>query len=385
MSNVSVISPLPVQPLDPATEQPMDESHDRRVPVREDELPQGVLELMAPLILRHRPLMDTGRAITLQAMVTLPEKPAAELDEVRPLTPVSHPQAQPLSSKPEQPRVSPPVSHPQAQPLSSKPEQPRVSPPVSHPQAQPLSSKPEQPRVSPPVSHPQAQPLSSKPEQPRVSPPASHPQAQPLLSKPVPPRLLPAVADVAPVVDRGGAPTPTLTPTNLPTRIVVEPGLTERPSNIVEALPVERAASPGAPSMFEFEGQKPEALSSLPTARHVPPMASPAASAPGMPPAPPALDPIIETLPVADRGLLQVPFNKGTASGQVTISRVADEPTRNLQISPSNALVFEQLKVSLEHVREPAWRLTDSDGEQQRQGSRQPPDDEQTEDAGQGA
>ncbi|MNQ14622.1 hypothetical protein D3C85_275780 [compost metagenome] len=322
MSNVSVISPLPVQPLDPATEQPMDESHDRRVPVREDELPQGVLELMAPLILRHRPLMDTGRAITLQAMVTLPEKPAAELDEVRPLTP---------------------------------------------------------------VSHPQAQPLSSKPEQPRVSPPASHPQAQPLLSKPVPPRLLPAVADVAPVVDRGGAPTPTLTPTNLPTRIVVEPGLTERPSNIVEALPVERAASPGAPSMFEFEGQKPEALSSLPTARHVPPMASPAASAPGMPPAPPALDPIIETLPVADRGLLQVPFNKGTASGQVTISRVADEPTRNLQISPSNALVFEQLKVSLEHVREPAWRLTDSDGEQQRQGSRQPPDDEQTEDAGQGA
>ncbi|MNM15921.1 hypothetical protein D3C81_261490 [compost metagenome] len=345
MSNVSVISPLPVQPLAPVTEQLMDESHDRRVPVREDELPQGVLELMAPLILRHRPLMDTGRAITLQAMVTLPEKPAAELDEVRPLTP------------------------------------------VSHPQAQPLSSKPEQPRVSPPVSHPQAQPLSSKPEQPRVSPPASHPQAQPLLSKPVPPRLLPAVADVAPVVDRGGAPTstPTLTPTNLPTRIVVEPGLTERPSNIVEALPVERAASPGAPSMFEFEGQKPEALSSLPTARHVPPMASPAASAPGMPPAPPALDPIIETLPVADRGLLQVPFNKGTASGQVTISRVADEPTRNLQISPSNALVFEQLKVSLEHVREPAWRLTDSDGEQQRQGSRQPPDDEQTEDAGQGA
>lgn len=323
MSNVSVISPLPVQPLDPVTEQPMDESHDRRVPVREDELPQGVLELMAPLILRHRPLMNTGRAITLQAMVTLPEKPAAEFDEVRPLTPVSHPQAQPLSSKPEQLRVSPPVFYPQAQPLSSRP---------------------------------------------------------------VPTRLLPAVADVAPVVARVVAPTPTPTPTSLPTRIVVEPGPTERPSNIVEPLPVERAASPGAPSMFEFEGQRPEALSSLPTARHVPPVASPAASVPGMPPAPPVLDPVIETLPVADRGLLQVPFNKGTASGQVTISRVADEPTRNLHLSPSNALVFEQLKVSLEHVREPAWRLTDSDGEQQqRQGSRQPPDDEQTEDAGQGA
>jgi hypothetical protein len=104
-----------------------------------------------------------------------------------------------------------------------------------------------------------------------------------------------------------------------------------------------------------------------------------------MPPVPPAIDPIIETLSVADRGLLQVPFNKGAVSGQVTISRVADEPARNLQLSPSNALVYEQLKVSLEQVREPTWRLTNSEDEQQRQGSRQPPDDEQAEDAGQGA
>lgn len=297
MSNVSVISPLPVQPLDPVTEQPVDELHDRLVPVQEDELPQGVLELMAPLILCHRPLMDTGRAITLQTMVTLPEKLVAELDEVRPLTP------------------------------------------------------------------------------------QSHPQAQPLLSKPVQPRLLSPMADVAPVVDRVVA----SAPINLATPIIVESGPIQPPSNIVEPLPVERAAIPGAPPIPEFEGQRPEALSSLPTARHVPTVASPAASAPVMPPAPHALDPIIETLSVADGSLLQVPFNKGTVSGQVTISRVADEPTRNLQLSPSNAQVFEQLKVSLEHVREPAWHLTDSDGEQQRQGSRQPPDDEQTEDTGQGA
>lgn len=276
MSNVSVISPLPVQPLEPVIERPMDELHDRLVPVREDELPQGVLALMVPLILRHRPLMDAGRAITLQAMVTLPEKLAAEVDEVRPLTPTSHPPAQPLMSKPVQPRL-------------------------------------------------------------------------------------------------------------LATPIIVESGPIQPPSNIVEPLSVEVAASPGASPIPEFEGQRPEALSSLPTVRHVQIAASPAALAPVMPPVPHAIDPIIETLSVADRGLLQVPFNKGTVSGQVTISRVADEPARNLQLSPSNALVFEQLKVALEHVREPAWRLTDSEGEQQRQGSRQPPDDEQTEDAGQGA
>lgn len=296
MRNVSLISPLPVQPLDPVTEQPMDELHDRLVPVQEDELPQGVLELMAPLILRHRPLMDTGRAITLQAMVALPEKLAAGPDEVRPPTPLSYP------------------------------------------------------------------------------------QAQLLLTKPVQPRLLSPLADVAPVVDRIVA----SAPINLATPTIIESGPIQPSSNIVEPLPVERAASAGEPQIPEFEGQRPEALSSLPTARHVPTVASPAASAPAMPPAPDALDPIIETLLVADRGLLQVPFNKGTVSGRVTISRVADEPTRNLQLSPSNTQVFEQLKVSLEHVREPAWRLTDSDGEQQRQGSRQPPDDEQAED-GQGA
>jgi hypothetical protein len=93
----------------------------------------------------------------------------------------------------------------------------------------------------------------------------------------------------------------------------------------------------------------------------------------------PAPDVVLETLPNADRGLLQVPFSKGAANGQVTISRVPDEPTRSLQLSPSNALVFEQLKVPFEQIREPVWRLTDSGGEQQRQGSQQSPDEEQPE------
>lgn len=117
-------------------------------------------------------------------------------------------------------------------------------------------------------------------------------------------------------------------------------------------------------------------------ARHAPPVARPSIPSPATPQPLPALDVQIETLPGTDRSLLQVPFNRGSASGQVTISRVPDEPTRSLQLSPSNALVFEQLKVPFEWVREPAWRLTDSGGEQQRQGSHQAPDDEQAEDSG---
>jgi hypothetical protein len=98
-----------------------------------------------------------------------------------------------------------------------------------------------------------------------------------------------------------------------------------------------------------------------------------------LPPAPvprSAIEPRIETPPGPGPGLLQVPFNKGAASGQVTISREPDEPARPLLLSPSNPLVFEQLKAPFEQLREPGWRLADQRGEQQRQGSRQSPDEE---------
>ena len=98
-----------------------------------------------------------------------------------------------------------------------------------------------------------------------------------------------------------------------------------------------------------------------------------------LPPAPvprSAIEPRIEPPPGPGPGLLQVPFNKGAASGQVTISREPDEPARPLLLSPSNPLVFEQLKVPFEQLREPGWRLADQRGEQQRQGSRQSPDEE---------
>lgn len=90
---------------------------------------------------------------------------------------------------------------------------------------------------------------------------------------------------------------------------------------------------------------------------------------------------MVETLPGLDRGFLQVPFNRAGANGQVTISRGSEEPTRPLTLSPSNALVFEQLKEPFALAREPAWRLTDSGGEQPRQGSQQGPDEDPDEQA----
>ncbi|WP_246218877.1 hypothetical protein [Pseudomonas izuensis] len=159
--------------------------------------------------------------------------------------------------------------------------------------------------------------------------------------------------------------------------IADEPVLFERPT--VEPRQAVHVTNSSAPQASNVDEPLPEALLSLQTPRHAPVIAQPAAplSTPQLPP--PALDVTLENLPGPDRGLLQVPFNKGAANGQVTISRVPDELNRNLQLSPSNALVFEQLKEPFESAREPAWRLTDSGGEQQRQGSHQSPDDEQAE------
>lgn len=273
MSDVAVVSRLPIQSRDCVSEDPMGELQDRLVPVLEDELPQGVLELLAPLMMRHRPLTDIGRGQFLPAM--LPAVVAAEFDAAQ-----------------------------------------KSPTPVA-------------------VSYP-------------------HPQ-------------LPSNRPVAYVV-------PAATSENLPFFKIAEAPPSEHSVIRVEAALPEPVTHPDA---SEIDGQRPEASSSI---RHRPSLAP--APAPAIPPSRPIPEAIIDTLPNTERSLLQVPFNKGIASGQVTISRVADEPTRTLQLSPSNALVFEQLKVSLEQVREPAWRLTDSGGEQQRQGSRQAPDDEQSEDAG---
>lgn len=269
MKGVPVISALPVQGAEPVTDGATDELRDKLVPVQEDELPQGVLELMATLVLRHRPAMEAGRALA-GAQGTL----EVERDEVRPAASLGMP----------------------------------------------------------------------------------YPQVGPLLHKPMPQSVRSA--------------------------ITVEPLWVERQSITVEPPPVERTAMSSGASAPIFDTQRSEALPNLQAERQAPLVARPAVPAPATPQAlPPSatLHRLLETLPGPDRGLLQVPFNKGAVSGQVTISRVADEPARNLQLNPSNAQVFEQLKVSLEQVREPVWRLTDSGGEQQRQGSHRSPDDEQDE------
>ncbi|NUT77297.1 invasion protein [Pseudomonas sp. C1C7] len=244
MKELSVISLLPVQPVDLVGEGPMGELQDRLIPVQEDELPQGVLELMSTLVLRP--------------VVAVVEQDSA---------------------------------------------------------------------------------------------------GQPAQNRPADLRLPRAVVPAAPTIDK----------------IVAQPLMIEPLSSAVEVLP-------DVPTV-RVEGQRPEALYERPMPS-IAPFAVPVKvplSSPKIPHT--VMEAIPETRPDSPRNLLQVPFNKGLVSGQVTISRVSDEPVRNLQLSPSNTQVFEHLKVSLEQVREPTWRLTDSRDEQQRQGSRQAPDDEQNDDA----
>lgn len=290
MKEVSVISPLPIQVPDPVSEDAMDELLDPLVPAQEDELPQGVLELVASLIRLHRPAMETVHPVAWESLASPRRTTHVEREGIRAPTPVTMP----------------------------------------------------------------------------------HPPAGPLLGKPVH-RPLPPMVPVAAFIDKVTAPTPM----NLLPSIADEPVLIERPT--VEPRRAEHIASSSAPPASTFDEPLPESLLSLQAPRHGSQVARAFTPLPVSLQPLPALDVMLETLPGPDKGLLQVPFNKGAASGQVTISRVPDEPARNLQLSPSNVLVFEQLKVPFELAREPAWRLTDSGGEQQRQGSRQSPDDEQAE------
>ncbi|MDO7896739.1 SpaN/EivJ family type III secretion system needle length determinant [Pseudomonas citrulli] len=111
-----------------------------------------------------------------------------------------------------------------------------------------------------------------------------------------------------------------------------------------------------------------------PQVARVVPSAAPMTPAPPAAP-PPPLEVEAPTLPGPARELLQVPFNRGAASGQVTIHRLP-ENAAGLTLSPSHAWVFEQLKEPFALAAEPAWRLTGRGDEQPRQGSRQAPDDD---------
>ncbi|WP_212625227.1 invasion protein [Pseudomonas sp. PP3] len=304
MSDVSVISPIPVQVLDPVTDGSMDELRDTLVPVQEEDLPQGVLDLLAALIQRQRSTMKLDGAQASQLMSDVHGRAETVHHKAPPPVPLATTYAQ--ADRPIQPL-------PPQMKASIEPSVDRVEMPVPG-------------KVGDTDANPRRPTQPPGPSIERVS-----------------------IAAALPLI--------------------------ERTSSTKESPPVERITHP-----VTAEPPLPQALQLPPaTTRHavtdLPPTAP---AAPTLRPVPPA-DVRLETLPGTDRGLLQVPFNKGTASGQVTISRVPDEPTRSLQLSPSNGLVFDQLKVPFEQIREPVWRLTDSGGEQQRQDSQQSPEDEQGE------
>jgi hypothetical protein len=90
---------------------------------------------------------------------------------------------------------------------------------------------------------------------------------------------------------------------------------------------------------------------------------------------------------VADAGLgdnlrsyLQVPFNKGSASGQINISKPGAEFPALLQLNPSNAEVSGHLRAHMEHLQEPRWRLmderADDPGHGREQGSHETEEDD---------
>ena len=295
MNDITVISPRPVQVPDPVTDGSMDELQDTLVPVQEEDLPQGVQDLLAALILRHRSTTQSGRAIP-----TFQGASEGVHDKVPSAVPVA------LTN----PQTNRPIQHlPPQLMLPVVASVDRVGTPVQGA-----------------IAQAELKPLpSSLPAGPSIERASSIPESY------------------TERVVHTSTPTPTSTP------VAAEPSLPQ-------ALQL-----PPATVYHTISGLQP----SVPAAPLLRPQ--------------PAPDVVLETLPNADRGLLQVPFSKGAANGQVTISRVPDEPTRSLQLSPSNALVFEQLKVPFEQIREPVWRLTDSGGEQQRQGSQQSPDEEQPE------
>ncbi|MCK8665948.1 invasion protein [Pseudomonas azerbaijanoccidens] len=301
MNDITVISPRPVQVPDPVTDGSMDELQDTLVPVQEEDLPQGVQDLLAALILRHRSTTQSGRAIP-----TFQGASEGVHDKVPSAVPVA------LTN----PQTNRPIQHlPPQLMLPVVASVDRVGTPVQGA-----------------IAQAELKPLpSSLPAGPSIERASSIPESY------------------TERVAHTPTPTPTPTSTSTSTPVAAEPSLPQ-------ALQL-----PPATVYHTISGLQP----SVPAAPLLRPQ--------------PAPDVVLETLPNADRGLLQVPFSKGAANGQVTISRVPDEPTRSLQLSPSNALVFEQLKVPFEQIREPVWRLTDSGGEQQRQGSQQSPDEEQPE------
>lgn len=288
MSKIFVVPTRPIQVEDPADQRSSDEHRTELVPVQLDELPQGVLDLMALLIGPGRPVEPRG-AIAWHTAVAASRSVDVQFDGAASIVQAT----MEIGSDAAQPNLR------AAMPFSEKLL---------------LSATPAQ------------QTLPQRPE------------------------------PAASAVDRV-----------MPAALAVLPEPMTRP--LADDMPT-------APIGNE---QLPQVPSGLQGARQAPSVVSVQHPLPVMPS--PTPDALVQALPSSDRGLLQIPFNKGAASGQVIISRGLEESARNLTLSPSNALVFEQLKEPFELAREPAWRLAERGGEQQRQGSQPLPDEDQDESA----
>jgi hypothetical protein len=307
MIDVSVIPRLPVQPVEPDLDTPMDELEEGLVPVEEDQLPQGVLDLLAILMPSHRPMATAGSKEPLP--LTVP--------------------AQGEGRDSHLPRLH-------AQPVA-------------------LNQQP-------------APLLSALPQ------------------RPAPPR----VEFVAPAVMRMASAGVQLRVIDQPSRLP-ELSSTDRPSILVEPLSIDRLPLPVDPSSIDRPSPSIEQAipvsdlelrtgqSNAQITRNAPPVALPVAAQIMVPPSTPLPEVTKEEVAVSSRDFLQVPFNKGTVSGQVTIARVPGESAQNLVLSPSTVQIFEQLEAPFERAQEPGWRLTDSGDEQQHHGSRQSPDDDESE------
>lgn len=286
MKELLAVSVRPVQALDPIDPDAMGALPDKLLPAQEDQLPQGVLDLLASLVWPDRSMARITKAPAAQVTIHVDEPGAVKRDDARPIALVTV-------------KVEPNGAHPIVRgTIPAAPTSPAISKVIQSP-----------------LSHP------------------------------------------------------------LEIVITQEQTATQPSAVVVETMLPEPSSEPPVPPVSVLEQALPHAPASLQGIRLVGSMAP--VSSPS--PVPPPPDVLMETLPSPDRGLLQIPFNKGAVSGQVTISRTVEEPIRNLTLSPSNALVFEQLKEPFAQIREPAWRLTEREGEQPRQGGHPSPDEEQDE------
>jgi len=286
MKELPAVSVRPVQALDPIDQDAMDALPDKLLPAQEDQLPQGVLDLLASLVWSDRSMARVTGAPVAQMTIHVDEPEAVKQDVARPTAQVTV-KVEPNGARPIDRGTVP------AAPIS------------------PAIGK----VIQSPLSHP------------------------------------------------------------LEVVITQEQTATQPSAVVVETMLPEPSNEPPVPPVSVLDQALPHAPVSLQGTRPVWPMAPASRASPVLPPP----DVTLEIPPGPDRGLLQIPFNKGSVSGQVTISRTVEEPIRNLTLSPSNALVFEQLKEPFAQIREPAWRLAERDGEQPRQGAHPSPDEEQDE------